>query len=438
MSIAEKGMGSGLRALNRLAGSALLDRLGLRKPTERAVYHATRTGFRTAVSAGRTFSAATQLTQPARQPHAPIRDLFDLSPDDEQAMLREAVTDFALSHVRPAAASADATCATPSELLEQASELGLGMLAIPEDLGGVMVEQSAVTTVLAVEALAHGDLAIAYAALAPAAVATALALWGDADQQATYLTAFASETPPPAALALLEPRPLFDPTALATWAKRDGGDWILSGSKSLVARAPDCELFIVGADIDGVGPSLFVVEPGSDRVVAQPEPAMGLRAATTHRLILDQVRVPATAQLGAGNPDVYADCVARARIGWAALAVGAAQSVLDYVIPYVKDRKAFGEPIANRQAVAFAVAEMAIDLEGMRLATWRAAARADQGKSFTREAAIARRLSVDKGMKIGSDGVQLLGGHGFVKEHPVERWYRDLRAAGVMEGALLV
>jgi alkylation response protein AidB-like acyl-CoA dehydrogenase len=130
--------------------------------------------------------------------------------------------------------------------------------------------------------------------------------------------------------------------------------------------------------------------------------------------------------------------VQRARIAWCALAVGAAQAVLDYVIPYANERVAFGEPISNRQAVAFAVADVGIELEGMRLLTYRAANRADIGKSFDRESALARRLCVEKGVRIGSEGVQLLGGHGYVKEHPVERWYRDLRAVGVFEGALLV
>jgi alkylation response protein AidB-like acyl-CoA dehydrogenase len=111
--------------------------------------------------------------------------------------------------------------------------------------------------------------------------------------------------------------------------------------------------------------------------------------------------------------------------------------VLDYLIPYVNERIAFGEPISNRQAVAFNVANVAIELEGMRLATYRAASRVDQGLEFAREAALARRLCAERGMAIGSDGVQLLGGHGYTKEHPVERWYRDLRAAGMMEGALV-
>jgi alkylation response protein AidB-like acyl-CoA dehydrogenase len=112
--------------------------------------------------------------------------------------------------------------------------------------------------------------------------------------------------------------------------------------------------------------------------------------------------------------------------------------VLDYVKPYVNERMAFGEPISNRQSVAFMVANIAIELESMRLVMLRAAARADQGLPFHRETQLARRLCAERGMAIGSDGVQLLGGHGYVKEHPVERWYRDMRAAGVMEGALLV
>ena len=130
--------------------------------------------------------------------------------------------------------------------------------------------------------------------------------------------------------------------------------------------------------------------------------------------------------------------MALARLGWCALAVGTGQAVLDYVIPYVNERKAFGEPISNRQAVAFTVANVAIELDGMRLATYRAASRVDQGLPFAREVALARRLCAERGMVIGFDGVQLLGGHGYVKEYPVERWYRDLRAAGVMEGGLLV
>jgi alkylation response protein AidB-like acyl-CoA dehydrogenase len=436
--LAERGMGFGLRALNRLAGSDLLDRIRVRKQVERALFQGTKQGFRSATAASRTFKAAQKLGKPARQPHSKAGGLFDVTPDDEQQMLQEAVSAFAADQVRPAALKADADCTTPPELLAQASELGVSMLGIPEELGGVMHEQAAVTTALIGEALAHGDMGIAYAALAPGAVATAIGHWGDADQEATYLPAFAGEDVPAAALALLEPRTLFDPLKLDTKARKDGKDWVLDGVKSLVARATDCELFVVGAEAEGIGPALFVIESSTDGLSVEAEPAMGLRAASTGRLLLEGVRLPAGALLGGGEAAAYRECVNRSRIAWSSLAVGTAQAVLDYVIPYVNERTAFGEPISNRQAVAFSVSDIGIETGGMRLATYRAASRADHGDDFAREAAIARKLCADKGMQIGSEGVQLLGGHGYIKEHPVERWYRDLRAMGVMEGALLV
>lgn len=437
-SVAERGMGFGLRALNRLAGSDLLDRIRIRKQVERALFQSTRSGFRSATAAGRTFKAAQQLGKPARQVRSKSKGLFDITPDDEQRMFQEAGRAFAEEKVRPAALDADAARVTPPELLGQAAELGVNMLGVPEELGGVMHEQSAVTSVLIGEALAHGDMGIAYAALAPGAVATAIGLWGSAEQQATYLPPFTGEDVPAAALAILEPRPLFDPLQLETKARKDGEEWVLDGAKSLLARAKDCELFVIAAEAEGLGPVLFVVESATKGLSVEDEPAMGLRPAATGRLLIEDVRLPAGALLGEGKREDYVECVNRSRLAWCGLAVGGAQAVLDYVIPYVNDRIAFGEPISNRQGVAFAVADIGIETGGMRLATYRAASRADRGDDFAREAAIARRLCATRGMQVGSQGVQLLGGHGFVKEHPVERWYRDLRAAGVIEGALLV
>jgi len=436
--MAERSMGLGLRALNRLAGSDLLDRIRIRKHVERLVFQGTKNGFRSATAAGRTFQAAQKLGKPARQAKGASKGLFDLNPDEEQQMFQEAGRAFAEEKIRPAALEADAARETPAELLGQAAELGVSMLGVPEELGGVMQEQSAVTAVLIGEALAHGDMGIAYAAMAPGAVATAIGRWGSAEQEATYLPAFTGEDVPAAALAILEPRPLFDPLKLETKARRDGAEWVLDGTKSLLARAKDCELFLIAAEAEGIGPALFVVESGAKGLSVEPEPAMGLRPAATGRLTIEGLRLPAESLLGEGRREDYVECIDRARIAWCALAVGASQAVLDYVIPYVNDRQAFGEPISNRQAVAFGVSEIGIESGGMRLATYRAASRADRGDDFAREAAIARRLCATKGMAIGSEGVQLLGGHGFVKEHPVERWYRDLRAAGVMEGALLV
>jgi alkylation response protein AidB-like acyl-CoA dehydrogenase len=260
-------------------------------------------------------------------------------------------------------------------------------------------------------------------------VSTAISLWGDETQQATYLPAFTGPSVPAAALAILEPRPLFDPFTLQTRAT--GG--LLNGVKSLVPRGAEAELFVIAAQLEHKGPALFLVESEHPGVTIEAEPSMGLRAASLSRVILEDV--PAV-QLG--TLDDYAECVRLSRLGWCALSLGTAKAVLDYVTPYVNERTAFGEPISHRQSVAFMVANIGIELEGMRLVTYRAGSRAEQGLPFAREVALARRLCTDKGMQIGTDGVQLLGGHGFVKEHPVERWYRDLRAIGVMEGAVLV
>jgi alkylation response protein AidB-like acyl-CoA dehydrogenase len=437
MNAAERGIGLALRAVRSVSGAPVLDRLGVRPQAERAVYRATRDGFRAVTVAGRTFTAAQRRSRPAR-PATARGDLFDLTPTDEQRMIQEAFGEFAAQRLRPAASAADEAAAAPAELLEQAQELGLGMLGVPEELGGAVSERSTVTTVLAAEALAHGDMGLAVAALAPAGVATALTLWGDADQQSRYLPPFTGDDVPVAALAILEPRPAFDPFALATTAERDGDGFVLEGEKALVPRGADAELLIVAAMLDGQ-PALFVVEPGdATGVQARPAPGMGVRAAATADLRLSGVRLGPEALLGGGDLAVYQECVRRARLAWCAVACGTAKAVRDYVVPYVNERTTFGEPISHRQSVAFNVADIAIELEGMRLVTLRAAARADAGEEFGREVALARQLCAARGMRIGSDGVGLLGGHGYVKEHPVERWYRDLRAVGVMEGALLV
>jgi alkylation response protein AidB-like acyl-CoA dehydrogenase len=437
LAVADKGMALGLRALTSIAGSDVLDRFGLRERAERVVNSATKGGFRAAGTAGRTFAKVSRNGKPARQRTGVRSDLFDLTPDDEQAMMRESVGDFAQKHFRKAALEADEACVPPAELMSRANDLGITMLGVPEELGGAVSERSAVTSALVTEALGKGDMGLAVAALSPAAVATAIGLWGDSGQQGTYLPEMVGDDVPAAALAIHEPTALFDAFELKTAATRTDGGFKLDGEKSLVARGTDSEIFVVGATLDD-RPALFIVEANNQGVLVEAQPAMGIRAAGTANLKLDGVEVPAESLLGEGSPGVYADCIRLSRIAWAAVAVGTAQAVVDYVIPYVNERVAFGEPISHRQAVAFKIADMATELEGMRLVMLRAASRVDQGLDFARESALARRIVAQKGMQIGSDGVQLLGGHGYIKEHPVERWYRDLRAAGVVEGGLLV
>src|SRR4051794_39628090 len=365
MALADRGMRYGLRALNGLASLELLDRLGVRQPAERLLYNASKNGVRSAGRVGRAFNGVATRGRPARPSTAPRRDLFDLTPDDEQQMLRESFRQFATERLRPAAHDADAASAAPPELLAEASELGITMLGVPEELGGGVDERSAGTSVLVGGARARGGMGLACAALAPAAVSTALGLWGDADQQSAYLPAFVGDDVPAAALALLEPRPLFDPMQLQTRARRgDGGGYVLDGTKTLVPRAADAELFVVAAQLEDGGPALFVVESKTDGVYTEPDPAMGLRPAATSRLVFEGAALPAGALIAEGDPAVYGECVQRARLAWCSLAVGCAQAVLDYVVPYVNERVAFGEPISNRQAVAFGVADIGIELEG--------------------------------------------------------------------------
>jgi alkylation response protein AidB-like acyl-CoA dehydrogenase len=433
-------MGQALAALNKIAGSELLHKLRLYDPATKVAYHASREGFRAASAVGRQWKAAQKLVRPQRlgQPERKS-DLFDLSVTDEQQMIRDVAQRFAKEVMRPAAATANDVCSAPADFAHKFNELGLAQFIVPEALGGAAAESSTVTQVLVAEDLAYGDMGLAVAALAPIAVGNALSRWGSADQQSKYLAAFAGENPPLAALAVAEPRPAFDARELRTRARQSSEGFVLSGEKTLVPLGDKAELLLVAADLIGRGPQLFLVEPNTEGVSIKPDAGMGLRAAGLCSVRFADVKLAPTALLGEDPTAVnYEEFLHRCSIAWSALAVGAAQAVLDYVIPYCNDRKAFGEPISNRQGVAFMIADIGIELEGMRLLTWRAASRAEHGLPFAREAYLARVLCADKGMQIGTNGVQLLGGHGFTKEHPVERWYRDLRAIAIMEGGLFV
>jgi alkylation response protein AidB-like acyl-CoA dehydrogenase len=430
-------IGLAVAAVNRLAQSDLIDRVGLRRQTEHVVYSTTRNGFRMATAAGRTFARAGRRTDGERPAPAASRGVFDLTPTEDEQMLVDVVGELAAEVLRPAAADADEACAAPEDVLRAAQEVGLPGLGVPESLGGIMEERSAMAGTLVAEALAKGDMGLAVATLAPGAVATAIGLWGTEAQQQTYLPSFTGDDVPVAALTIAEPTVLFDPFALSTTALRDGDEFVLDGVKSAVVRGAEAELFVVAASLDGT-PALFLVESGADGLEVEADPSMGVRAAGLARLHLTGVRVGADALLGDTDGTAYTECVRLSRLAWCALAVGTGQAVLDYVKEYVNEREAFGEPISHRQSVAFMVADIAIELQAMRLLTWKAASRAARGQDFAREVGLAHQLCTEKGMRIGLDGVQLLGGHGFVKEHPVERWYRDLRAIGVMEGAVMI
>lgn len=422
-----------------VVGQDFLDERNLRDPLNRGLKYGTKTLFSATTAASRQFKRVQSLRGGPTRLKSSGKNYFDLTPDDDQKMIADTVAEFATEILRPAAHDADAAASYPSGLIAKAAELGITAINIPEDFDGIAEHRSTVTNVLVAEALAYGDMGQALPILAPGGVASALTHWGSADQQSTYLPEFAGDNVPQACVAIAEPHPLFDPTRLRTTAVRTPSGYRLDGVKSLVPAAADAELFIVGAQLDGK-PALFIVESSAKGLSVKPDPSMGIRAAALGQIELSGVSVPVAARLGeddASDAD-YSEAIALARLGWAALAVGTSHAVLDYVIPYVKEREAFGEPVARRQAVAFMCANIAIELDGLRLITWRGASRAEQGLPFAREAALAKRFGADKGMQIGLDGVQLLGGHGYTKEHPVERWYRDLRAIGVAEGVVVI
>ena len=429
----------GLALITPIVGQEFLDRYNLRDPLNRGLRYGVKQVFSAAGATTRQFKRVSSARSGPTRLKTSGADYFDLTPDDEQKMIVQTVSEFAEEVMRPAARAADEAASYPTDLVAKATELGITAINVPEDFEGIAAHRAAVTNVLVAEALAYGDMGLALPILAPGGVASALTHWGSADQQATYLKEFAGDNVPQACVAIAEPHALFDPTALKTTAVRTPSGYRLDGVKSLVPAAANAELFIVAAQLNGK-PALFIVESSSQGVTVTADPSMGIRAAALGQVELDRVTVPLSARLGedGATDGDYSEAVALSRLGWAALAVGTSHAVLDYVVPYVKERHAFGEPIAHRQAVAFMCANIAIEFDGLRLITWRGASRADQGLPFAREAALAKRLGTDKGMQIGLDGVQLLGGHGYTKEHPVERWYRDLRAIGVAEGVVVI
>ncbi|MFK7976884.1 MAG: acyl-CoA dehydrogenase family protein [Halioglobus sp.] len=363
--------------------------------------------------------------------------LFDLTLTDDQRMNRETMQRFAAAEFRPVGQLVDSGDSPLEDCLPKTADLGLSLLPIPEALGGAGMARSPVSNALILEDLAHGDTALALAAVAPLSFVNTVLDQGSPAQQEKYLPLFCEGQFLAATTALLEPRATFEPTAptMTATAKGEGNErrYTLNGTKSLVPLGMDAQLIIAIAVLENGSPAAFIIEGSPEGLTRVREENMGMNGAQMATLTFNNVELTADALLGDSefNLQRFLDL---SRIGICALTVGTCQAVLDYVGPYANERIAFGEPISNRQAVAFMIADIAIELEGMRLMTWRAASQAERGEDFHEAAYLAKVQCDNYSMKIGTDGVQLLGGHGFTKEHPVELWYRNLRAIAILEG----
>jgi len=365
--------------------------------------------------------------------------LFDLTLTEDQRITRESLQRYSDTELNAISRSSDENAIPPEDFLDKSMMLGLSILPIPEAYGGAGMDRTPLSNALNAEDLGRGDMSLAIAMLTPLAFVNTVLDQGTESQQEKYLTSLAAEKFVAATIAIMEPRVTFEPSRLETKAVKKDEGYSINGVKSMVALGESSAFILVIADLDGEGPTGFIVEKDSEGLRYTKEKCMGLRSLQLSRLYFENVLVSSSAKLGENEKTLDLQrLIDLSRLGTCALSVGCCQAVLDYVIPYVNERVAFGEPISNRQSVAFMVANIAIELDGMRLMVLRAASRAEQGLDFHKEAYLARTLCAKYAMEIGTNGVQLLGGHGFCREHPVELWYRNLRAIGILEGIVSI
>jgi alkylation response protein AidB-like acyl-CoA dehydrogenase len=359
--------------------------------------------------------------------------MIDFTPTEEQALIATTVREFAAKELRPIARKCEEARALPAEVLARAHELGLVASALPEACGGGG-ERSAITSVLVAEELAWGDLALALAVLSPALSALPIADFGDDAQQRALLPAFLGDAFTPGALAVAEPRIGSDAFRPTTRARRDGTDYVLDGAKCLVPWLPGGEHVLLTAS-EGEATSAFVVPRSAAGLRALLDATMGVSALPLADVTLTNVRVPASAKLA--RFDVRA-LVARGRTALAACGVGVARAAFEVARDYAKEREAFGSKIAQKQAIAFMLANMAIEIDAARLLVWEAAWKLEQGGDALREATLAinqvKRIALD-----AADGaVQVFGGHGYIREYLPELHLRNARGLAAFECIALV
>ena len=365
--------------------------------------------------------------------------MYSFEPNEEQQMLIDAVGKYAANDLRTAAHEAEESRELPKKLVSKGWELGLLQASTPEAYGG-FGDRSAVTGALAVEEMAFGDLAGALAVITPSLFATPILLAGSEKQKQEYLPKIVGGDWSPYTAALIEFSFDFDPNALKTTAALNGGEYMLSGEKAFVPFAKDAEAMIVYANLDGATQGFILPKNTSGLTISdEREKLMGLNALPMYRVKLDDVKVPTVNRLGGVSGHNFELILASMRIASASAAIGVAKASFEYAKNYAKERDAFGVKIAQKQAIAFMLAEMVTEIEAMRLLTWEAAWKLDtQKEDAIIEAYLAFTGAADMAMMVTDRGVQILGGHGYIREHPVEMFLRNGRGFAMLVGLAIV
>jgi alkylation response protein AidB-like acyl-CoA dehydrogenase len=370
--------------------------------------------------------------------------MIDFELSEEQQMIRDTVGAFALEQMRPAAREADETGSVPAELIENLWELGVVVQsAIPEKFGGAGDVRSAVTSAVIAEELGYGDIAIASHATAPRLFAFPILEAGTEEQRERHLKKFAAPKFVPATAALMEPRFDFDTTTLATSVRREGAGLVLNGRKCFVPLAADSESLLVYASSDPnagyQGVEGFIIARNAPGLtISAREKNMGFKALATYGLEFKDCKIAPEARLGGEGGINFSRLMSETRVALAAMAVGMARAAYEYARDYAKERRAFGAAIAQKQAIAFILAEMAIEVDASRLLVWEAAWELDRGEDALASSYLAKNYVANSVLKITDNAVQVLGGHGYIREHPVEMWLRNARGLAALDGIATV
>jgi acyl-CoA dehydrogenase len=364
--------------------------------------------------------------------------MYSFEPSEEQAMLIETAGRYARLDLRPKAREAEESTDLPPALIEKGWELGVLQASIPEAYGG-FGDRSVVTGVLAAEELAWGDLAGSLAVMAPGLFAVPLLLAGSEEQKQRYLPQVIEAEWRPFTAALLEPAYDFDPNELRLTARKEDGAYLLAGEKIFVPYAADAEAMLVYASLEGRTQGFIVPRDTPGVAIGERQKLLGIHSLPLYSLRLNDARLPLENRLGGGEGHDFTPILDSARVAMAALAIGLSKAAFEYARDYAKDRDVFGVKVAQKQAIAFMLAEMATEIEAIRLLNWEAAWMLDTGKSeASKQAYLSLIGAMDMAMMVTDRALQVLGGHGYIREHPVELWMRNGRGIASLTGLALV